>query len=241
MKKIHALLCLLIAFTSVSCTSYVSQEVPFQPPSQSPNMKMAAGAQIAARSYADEGQAKSAFGFNIRDAGLLPVQVVIDHRGSEDLLIIPGETFLIDSAGMYWDILDSKTAYKRVEESSEYGRIAKGAGKGSFLGAAGGAVVGAAIGILGGDSVAEAAGKGAAAGAAAGAVIGGSQEGTSGDAGRTIARDLANKRLENRIISSGSLARGFLFFPGEASSAKELRLRLQEKGSGKKHTLFLQL
>jgi hypothetical protein len=226
---------------TVSCVSYKSQEVPFRQPSAYSNMQIVAGAQVAAEAYADPGEAKKVFGFNIRKAGLLPVQVVIDNTGSHDLQVVPDQTFLVDNQGNMWNLLDRGTAYQRVESSSEFATIAKGAGKGSVLGAAGGAIVGAAIGILAGSNVGEALGKGAAVGAAGGAVIGGTQAGTSVEPGRQISQDLANKDLENRNIQPGMLGRGFLFFPGEAPSASMLRLQLMETGTGKVHTVLLSL
>jgi hypothetical protein len=230
-----------LLFLLPACASYKSQEVSFQLPAASPNMQVIAGAQVAARSYADKAAAKEAFGFDVRGAGLLPVQVVVDNGGSHGLAVVPEQTFLIDAEGNVWNLLDRRTAYQRVESSSEYARIGKGAGKGGMLGAAGGALIGAAIGILSGENVGTAATKGAAVGAAGGAVVGGTQAGTAPDAGRQIARDLANKELENRTIQPGMLGRGFLFFPGEAPSASALRLQMQETDSGEIHTAILPL
>lgn len=223
------------------CTSYQSREVPFKPPAAYPGMQQVAGAQVAAEAYADQSRAARAFGFDIRDAGLLPVQVVIDNVGSRTLEVVPGQTFLIDREGQYWNLLDRQTAYQRVENSSEYGRIAKGAGKKSLLGAAGGAIVGAAIGILTGENVGEALGKGAAVGAAGGALLGGAEAATSGDEERQISRDLATKALANHEIKPGVLGRGFLFFPGEATSAGQLRLQLRDADSGQLFTVTLPL
>ncbi len=238
--KILLLGCLLVLFT-VSCSTYKSQEVSFKPPSAYPGMQMVDGAQVAAEAYADKSKAKEVFGFDIRGAGLLPVQIVIDNTGSHGLDIVPGQTFLIDSAGSYWNVLDNRTTYQRLEKSSDYGEIARGAGKGSLIGAAGGAIVGAAIGIVSGENVGTAVAKGAALGAAGGAVFGGAQSGTSGDAGRQISRDLANKQLENKTINAGTLGRGFLFFPAEATSAKELRVQFKEADTGVLHTAVFPL
>jgi hypothetical protein len=143
------------------------------------------------------------------------------------------QTFLVDAAGGYWNLLDRRTAYQRVETSSEYGSIVKGGAEKGMWGAVAGALAGAAIGILSGHNVGEAAGKGAAVGAAGGAIFGGAQAGSSDDAGRQVARDLANKDLENRIIEPGNINRGFLFFPGEAPSAGLLRLQLRDVISGR--------
>lgn len=240
MKRFTALV-LLLLLPLAGCAAYKSQEVGFRPPSAYPGMQVVNGAQVAAQAYADTGSAKAAFGFDIRGAGLLPVQLIIDNAGTSSLVVVPEQTFLIDADGNFWNLLDSRTAYQRVESSSEFATIGKGAGKGAFLGAAGGAIVGAALGILTGENVGTALGKGAAVGAAGGAVIGGADAGTSGETGRQISRDLANKQLDNKPIRSGVLGRGFLFYPGEAPSASQLRLQLKEVETGKLHNLTMSL
>lgn len=241
MRTRDVLLALTLAVFIVSCTSYKSQEVSFRPPSAYSGMQLVAGAQVAAEAYVDKSLAKEVFGFDIRDAGLLPVQVVVDNIGVHGLDIVPDQTFLIDATGNYWNLLDNRTTYQRLEKNSDYAEIARGAGKGSLIGAAGGAILGAAIGIVSGENVGEAVAKGAAIGAAGGAVIGGAKTGTSGDAGRQISRDLAAKQLDNRTIAPGILGRGFLFFPGEATSAKELRVQFREADTRALHIVVFPL
>ncbi|OHB28335.1 MAG: hypothetical protein A2X84_03790 [Desulfuromonadaceae bacterium GWC2_58_13] len=241
MRGRNCFLALSLAFWVVSCASYKSQEVPFRPPSAYSGMQMVAGAQVAAEAYADKSVASEVFGFDIRGAGLLPVQVIVDNTGSHGLDIVPEQTFLIDADGNYWNLLDNRTTYQRLEKNSDYAEIARGAGKGSLIGAAGGAIIGAAIGIVSGENVGTSAAKGAALGAAGGAVFGGAQSGTSGDAGRQISRDLASKQLDNRTIAAGTLGRGFLFFPGEATSAGELRVQFREADTRILHTVVFSL
>jgi hypothetical protein len=223
---------MLLLTALAACTFYESREVPFRPPEHFANVQQLGGAKVAAEAYAEKAAAKEAFGFDIRGAGLLPVQVVIDNQGPQRFEVVPEQTFLVDAAGAFWNLLDRRTAYQRVESSSEYGTIVKGGGEKGMWGAAAGALAGAAIGILSGQNVGEAAGKGAAVGAAGGAIYGGAQAGSSDDAGRQIARDLANKDLENRVIEPGNIDRGFLFFPGEAPSAGQLRLQLRDVSTG---------
>lgn len=221
--------------------SYKSQEIPFRPPSAYTSMKVVAGAQIAAQAYSDPAEARKAFGFDIRKAGLLPVQVVIDNAGVESLEINPKQTFLVDVGGNYWNLLDNRTAYRRVSESTEYANVVSESGESAFWGALGGAVVGAAIAIVGGDNVGEGVGKGVVAGGAAGALFGGAEALQSPEAEYQISRDLGSKALENRPIRPGELGRGFLFFPGEAPSASQLRLQLEATRSGKLYTLIINL
>jgi hypothetical protein len=241
MRKSVVFLLVVLILPLYSCATYRSQEVPFQHPTAFSEMRTAAGAQIAAQDYADSSEARAAFGFDIRRVGILPVQVVVDNAGEHPLMIVPEQSFLIDEEGNMWNVLERRTAYERIEKSTEFGRVAGTAGRRSVLGGAGGALVGAAIGVLTGDNVGTAATRGAAVGAAGGAVLGGAEELSSPEAGRQISRDLANKELENRLIEPGVLAQGFLFFPGEAPSARELRLQVREQDTGRLHTLMFPL
>ncbi len=232
---------LTVTFMTGCAGSYKSQEIPFRPPSAYTSMKVVAGAQIAAQAYADSSEAQNMFGFDIRKAGLLPVQVVIDNAGEDSLVINPKQTFLVDAAGNYWNLLDNRTAYRRVSESTEYANVSNEAGKSAFWGALGGAVVGGAIAIVSGNNVGEGLGKGAVVGGALGTVSGGAEALQSSESDYKISRDLGSKTLENRPIRPGELGRGFLFFPGEAPSASQLRLQIEATRSGKLYTLIINL
>ncbi len=239
--KIRIPVILIILLFISSCTSYKSQEVAFRSPAAYTNTQNVSGASIAAEAFADPDRAKEAFGYNIRKAGLLPVQVVIDNKGSHSLQVVTNQTFLVDDQGGMWNALDNNTAYKRVENSSEFAGIGKKAGRGALLGTAGGALLGAAVGVVTGHNVGETTLKGAAAGAAGGAVAGGASEMSNNETGQQISQDLANKELQNKSVQPGSLIRGFIFFPGEATSAKQLRLQVQEVDTGEIHTMELYL
>ena len=234
------LMCLGIAFSPACSTSYKATPMPFKTPAAYPNVVTVEGAQVGARAFVDVEEARKAFGFDIRGAGMLPVQVVFDNQGAHSIQINPDQTFLEDDAGNLWQILSSNIAYERATKYAQTENIFKeGAYKG-FLGAAAGAIIGAAVGIVSGENVGSAIGKGAAIGGAAGATIGGVSGGyEADDARREIVADLNQKSLENKAIDSGSLAHGFVFFPGEATSAKNLRLQLLEKDTGRSHSLIL--
>lgn len=239
--KFLSALTFLIFFSASCATSYKAQPLPFRAPSSYPNAVQVGGASVAAEAFADPKKAEEAFGFDVRGAGFLPVQVIFDNDGPHLLKIVPEQTFLEDGAGNLWPILDDKTAYDRATRYSQTKQTFKGGAYGAFLGAAAGAILGAAIGIVAGQGVGEALGKGAALGGAAGATIGGAQGFTSSDqARRTIMADLNRKSLENKPISRG-LAFGFLFFPGEAKSAKELRMQVMETDTGRVYLLKMSL
>ena len=84
-------------------------------------------------------------------------------------------------------------------------------------------------------------GKGAAIGGAGGVVIGGASEGTSGEREWRITDDIRAKGLEGKVIPRDSLANGFIFFPSEAESAKELRLQYRERETGIVHPVIMKL
>lgn len=242
MKRYVILLIMLFTLWYVGCsTPYKAQPVPFKAPSAHENMATVGDALVATKAYGNAEEAKKAFGFDILGAGMLPVQVVIDNQGNHQLEINGIQTFLEDKQGNLWPILSTRIAYERATKYSKTKEIiTEGASKG-LLGAAAGTIIGAAIGIVTGDNVGAAAGKGAAAGAATGAVLGGIGGYTSDNARRSITTDLREKSLENKPIGPKSLSHGILFFPGEAGSAKQLRLQLIEKDTGIVHVVQLQL
>ena len=241
MKRYQKLLVLVISLFLVNActTAYKAKPLPFKAPSAYPNATEVAGALVAARAFVDPKEASEAFGFNIREAGMLPVQVIFDNQGPHSLEIIAGQTFLEDSEGNLWPILSREFAYERATRYAQTKKMFKEGAYHGFLAGAAGAVIGAAVGIVTGENVAAAAGKGAAVGAAAGATLGGAKGyATADDARRAVINDLREKSLHEKPVSPKSLAHGFLFFPGEAKSAKVLRLQISET-AGPVHTILL--
>lgn len=229
----------LMVFSSGCSTSYKVKPLPFKSPDSLNNVVNIAGAQVAAIAFVDDAKTKEAFGFDIHGAGMLPVQVVFDNQGPTSLEINAQQTFLEDENGNLWPILSKGIAYERATKYAKTKKIFEKGAYHGFLGAAAGSIIGAAIGIVSGENVASAVGKGAAVGAAAGATLGGVSGASSDDARRSIIDDLREKSLQNTAVAPKTLAHGFLFFPGEAKSAKQLRLQLIESDSGKVHVLKL--
>jgi len=232
---------LTVALGMSACQPYKQQVVPFKLPSAYPNMTTFAEAQIAAQAYSDEKEAKEAFGFNIRNAGLLPVRVVFDNKGSHPIEVVSSQTFLSDSAGNLWPILDQRLAYDRLSKSAEWSRIAPEATKSALLAGAAGAIIGAAIGIVTGHNIGSTLGKGAAVGAAVGATVGGAKGMTDQDVHSRIQEDLENRSLKQKAIPPFQVAYGFIFFPGEAKDAKELRIQIRDTVTGKIYAVRLSL
>jgi hypothetical protein len=233
--------CVVIGvFLLIGCsTAYQATPLSFRAPSAYPNAQTVGGATVAAKAFSEADEAKSAFGFDVRGAGMLPVQVVFDNQGPHPMEINAAQTFLEDQEGNLWPILSRDIAYERATKYAQTKEIFKEGAYGGFLGATAGAVIGAAIGVVTGNNILETAGKGAAVGAAGGSTIGGVKGYGSEEARRKITDDLNQKSLESKAIEPGSLGYGFLFFPGEAKSARLLRLKLTESDTSTSHLLIL--
>lgn len=231
MKQFSAAMIIVIALSG--CTAHKTQYIPFRPPQGYANNQVVSGVSVAGEAYPDKKSARKAFGFDIKGAGLLPVMLVLDNKSGRAVEIVAGQTFLVDAAGNYWPVVPNNTAFDRLEQSSQLaGYFGRGAGRGAVVGAAAGGLLATAIGIVSGRNVGSYLGKGAAVGAAGGAVIGGSQEAGSREREFRISEDLRQKGLEGRLIPDQHLANGFLFFPGEAESARELVLQWREVEGG---------
>ncbi len=238
MKQKVFVMLLFLGILLVGCsTAYKVKPMAFKMPSEYNNVTVIGNAHVAAKAFTDKAEAQEAFGFDILGAGMIPVQVIFDNQGLYSLEINGSQTFLEDQAGNLWPILNSRIAYERAAKYSQSkGMVQEGVFHG-FWGAAAGGIIGAAIGIISGENIGSAVGKGAAVGAAAGATIGSAKGYDDTDARREIINDLREKSLQNVPVEPHSIASGFLFFPGEAVSARQLRLQLKEKETEKIHVL----
>jgi hypothetical protein len=237
MKKISPLLVIVLLTLTACATSYVAKPLPFKMPSAYPNAQTVDGAVMGARAYTDVKEAEENFGFDIINAGMLPLEVVVDNKSAHSFEINAGQTFLEDQEGRIWPVMSRDLAYDRATKYAQTKETFSAGARSGFFGATAGALIGAAVGVLTGEDVGRAAGKGAAAGGAGGAVLGGSQAYAYGDAKREIMDDLKQKSLETKPIRPNDLAYGFIFFPAEAKTARTLRLHLVEKETGGSHVL----
>jgi hypothetical protein len=230
-----------LALSLAGCAAgYKAQPVPFRLPSSYPNVITLADASVAAKAYADNGETKQTFGFDVRAAGLLPVEVVFDNQGSQSLTINPQQTFLEDEQGNLWPVLADRFAYERVTKYAQTKKIFREGAYAGFFGTAAGTLVGAAVGVVTEEDVATAAAKGAAVGAAAGALLGSASGYQSAEeAKQQLLDDFEAKSLRNRPVNPGNLAYGFIFFPGEAKTPRTLRLQL--RGRDQTYTVLFAL
>jgi hypothetical protein len=224
-KWYHAIIVLLPSlFILAGCASYGHRVSPVPLPGTQPEHLVVNGVEMLAVAYLDKKIAEERFGFDVRGAGLLPVQLVIDNGSIQKISINSEQTFLIDQIGQAWPLLSAEEAYQRVKGHVEMGETAKGIVKPAVLLGAAGALAGFAVGILTDEDIGESVGKGAVLGGTAGALAGGTA--AYATAPGKIRTDLAQRTLRNRPVEPGQLAYGFLFFPGreEAASVQQLRL-----------------
>ena len=210
------------------CTGYEYKPVPFKAAEAYPNHVNVSGAIIAAKAWSDKSEAKQAFGFDIRGADVLPVQLIVDNKGPITLTLIPDQTLVQDSENNLWPLLPARVVYERIEQNVKTARMGgEGARKAGLMGTAG-AIIGAAIGIVSGGNVAQSTAHGAVIGGATGAVLGGAEGLNDAESQRRISSDLRNRSLQNQPLKPNQISHGFLFFPGEVKTPQILRLKLRD-------------
>jgi hypothetical protein len=229
----------VILLFSPSC-AYKERVQPITLPASAKDSVVVNGVQISAVAFADKKAANDTFGFDIRIAGLLPIQVVFQNDGDLPVSLIAEQTFLIDSKNQAWPVNSLDRTYSRVEKYVDVGETAAGAAKPAFLLGAAGALAGLAVGIVTGENIGEAMGKGAVIGAAAGA-IGGGGRGYQNAKGK-IKQDLSQKALVNKEILPNQIGYGMLFFPGFAEEEQDAaRLKMTLSFRGELHSVTLDL
>lgn len=231
MIRIHALIALMTLSLVCSCASYEYKPVPFKSAESYSNHATVFGAVIAAHAWTDRAQAKNAFGFDIRGAGITPVQIVVDNKGPNTLHLIPDQTLIKDSEGNFWNILPADVAYQRIDKQLTPERMGTTAAKKGGLGAVAGGILGAAFGVVTGTDVGTAAAKGAVAGGALGTVMGGYEGLDDPRSKQQISSDLQNRNLRDQPLKAHEISHGFLFFPGEIQQAQILRVKLRNASS----------
>lgn len=226
MKNFRIFVLLMLAALALGCAkNYEYKPIPVKDVSAYPNHSNALGARVGAEAFYDSAALKELFGFDLKGAGVLPVQVVIDN-GGQKAIGLSSSARVLDAEGNWWEMLPENVVRERV---SKYvgGVDGQAVAKKSLLYGVAGAVVGAAVGIVSGSNVGEAMGKGAAIGAASGAageVLFGDEDKDRGE----VSRDFSGRDMSNQTVPAGALTHGFLYFPAEMAAPRELRLTLRQ-------------
>ncbi|MDR2200076.1 MAG: hypothetical protein LBR53_11620 [Deltaproteobacteria bacterium] len=225
---------LFLVFAPACAPQYRYKPIPVKALEDYPGKASADGVTVGAEAFYDSARLAELFGFDLKKAGVVPVQIKIRNSGTKTVTVEPGST-LTDAKGLTWEVLPSSVVFQRIDEYTSGGLSMGQGAKRTLLWGLAGAVVGAAVGVATGTSVGEGAGKGAAVGGAMGAstaILGmGPEEDTSGD----VVRDFSSRSIDHASIAPGEEASGFLYFPAESAAPENLRLNLA--GDGPARTL----
>jgi hypothetical protein len=193
---------------------------------------------VGAVAFYDSAELREVFGFDLKQAGVVPIQLRLQNEGATSVTILEGST-VQDEAGLIWEILPSEVVYDRINKYTSGSLSGSDGVKRTALWGLAGAIVGAAAGIASGSNVGEAVGKGAAIGAAAGASSSVLGLGTTQDTSAEVQRDFSARSLNHNTIDPGVDTSGFLYFPSEMKRPKVLSLKFS-RGS-KVETLNINL
>jgi hypothetical protein len=198
------------------------------------------GVSLAAEAYHDDQVIKERFGYNVKKAGVTPINFIAENDSDDTLIILPGPT-MRDAKGQVWDLLPQHVVVNRVSEfTGSAGVSGRDGVSRTAKGAVVGAVLGAALGIATGSNVGAAMGKGAAMGGAVGA--GSAIMGVGGkDRTGEVAADYSNLAALQNILEPGQSTHGLLYFPGEADRPTRLNLKVRIGHDGKTKTVVLPL
>jgi len=219
---------IILLFINGCSKAFVAKPVPFKMPSVYGNSVSIDKAIAAAEVFNNAKQDKKMFGFDIHGAGMLPVQVVFKNEGFQDFQIVIDQTFLEEINGNMWEVLTGDIAKARATQSAQDKKALKEAGKKGVIAAGIGAVIGTIIGVATGSNVGKAASTGAVIGTGGGMVYGAVKALEKDDAEQKALKDFNNTLIEHKLIKSGFITRGFLFFPGEAKKPKFLWVALKD-------------
>jgi hypothetical protein len=216
-----------LALSSACAPRYEYRAIPVRAIDSYPgHANIAGGGKAGAVAFYDKDQLTALFGFDLKKAGVVPVQLAIENDSAQPILLMDG-ALLEDEAGQRWEILPSSVVYARIDDYTSGGLSGKEGVRRTLLWGLAGAVVGAAVGVASGTSVAEGAGKGGAIGGALGAASSIAGLGTQEDTEASVVRDFSNRSMAHNTVAPGETASGFLYFPGETLKPARLHLRLK--------------
>jgi hypothetical protein len=187
---------------------------------------------VGAHAIYDSKEVIKFFGFDLKKAGVIPIQIAVENHQTGASLTLSKAT-LLDSEGLLWEVLPSDVVHRRIDEHTSGGLTGEQGLRRSLLWGLAGGVIGAAVGVVSGSSVISAAGKGAAVGAAVGVASTISQSGMDSNTEADIQRDFSTRDIDHATIAAGDTTNGLLYFPSESSQPKKLNLTFKT-GTGER-------
>lgn len=181
--------------------------VSFKLPSSYPNYKNLDGLHVAVVPVSSLEQTEKIFGTDLKEANILPLQLVVKNNSVKEFEINHQQIFGITPN-------DELTVAYNLSKTAEHVRSSS-IGTTAATGAVAGALAGAAIGAGLGAAISDNSGSGAATGAAIGGAAGGTSGAASGMSDSITSRfkrELANLSFGDRVIFQGDIQQGFIYF-----------------------------
>jgi hypothetical protein len=220
----------IAALALASCAPrYEYRAVPVRPVSGYPGQAHVAGANIGAVAFYSPQELTQLFGFDLKKAGVIPVQVMVQNNSEAPVTFLDGAR-MQDISGNAWEVLPSEVVFTRINNYTSGSLNGEKGVRRTLLWGLAGAAMGAAVGAATGTNVGEAVGKGAALGGAAGAASSVMGIGTTDDTSQDVMRDFSSRSLNHRTVAPGAEVSGFLYFPSEAAQPRGLTLNIDVGG-----------
>jgi hypothetical protein len=227
LARLAVLACSLSLLLSACARRYEFKPIPLRPMEGYPGRAVLPEGALGVLAFWDSAQLKTIFGFDLKKAGVIPVQVRVENTSPDQSLIFVGAT-VTGEDGQLWEELPSNVVYDRIDKFTGGGLSGEEGVRRTLLWGLAGGIVGAAVGAVTGVNVAEAAGKGAAVGGALGAATSIMSPSVSDDDSMMdIQKDFSGRSLDHATVPPGSTANGLLYFPAETGRPVHLSLTLR--------------
>ena len=190
------------------------------------------GVHIGAELSEDPKQMEAIFGTDLHAAGILPLQLIIENKGTQTIEIVAGQTCLIDDDNRYWRPLSNQAAADRLERAEHVAAAAPG--KTARPAKMSEIIMEMAATLISRQSVQAPLIKQELP---AGAIT---QESGKQPAVEKTEKG-REKGVDGRILTAGSLLRGYLYFPADINLARELRVQVKSRDDGRLQTFNLKL
>lgn len=190
------------------------------------------GVHIGAELAEDPKQIEEVFGADIRAAGVLPLQLIIENKGAQTIEIVAGQTCLIDDDNRYWRPLSTQAAAEKLDRAEPAAAVVQG--KTVKTAKVSDAVMEMAVAMISRHGAQAPVSKPEPS--AGPAKPQGEKQGAVDKPDKK--RD---KGIDGRIMTTGSLMRGYLYFPGDIRLARELRIQIKSRDDGRLQTFTLKL
>jgi len=208
-KYYNPCLTFLLVFVFSCASPLKTDTVSFGLPSTQKNYQEIEGLQIAIIPVDSVKKLDEIFGTDLKDAEVLPLQLVVENKGNKEFEINNQQIFGITQDQQLTVAYSLNKAAEHVRKSSIGTTAVTHAVAGAVAGAAVGAAIGAAAGSAAGDT---------SSGAATGAAVGGAVGGTAGaSAGLSdsitikFKKELANLEFGDRVVFPGDIQQGFVY------------------------------